>query len=147
MIDFDVILGMNWLSSYHAIIDCYAKTVTLACVGLPKLVWSSAPSSYPKIFYVHAHGCLSYLAHVRDNSKELSSFETTRVVREVIDLFPTDLPVIPPERDIDFAIDVEPGSKPIFISPYRMAPAELKKLKEQLEDPLEKWFIRPSVSP
>ncbi|MDV3190814.1 MAG: hypothetical protein Q8838_02815 [Candidatus Phytoplasma australasiaticum] len=83
------------------------------------------------ISYVHAwhmmkHGCLSYLAHVRDISKELHSLETTRVVREFIDVFPTDLPGVPLERDIDFSIDVEPGTKPICIFPYQMAPVELK---------------------
>jgi len=64
-----------------------------------------------------------------------------------MDVFPTDLLGVPPERDIDFVIDLEPGTKPISIPPYRMAPAELKELKEQLEDLLKKGFIRPSVSP
>ena len=56
MLDFDVILGMDWLSPYHAILDCYAKTVTLAYPGLPQLVWTGSPSSCPKgvISYVHA---------------------------------------------------------------------------------------------
>ena len=53
---------------------------------------------------------------------------------EFSEVFPTDLPGLPPDRDIDFCIDVEPGTLPISIPPYRMAPAELKKLKEQLQD-------------
>ena len=57
------------------------------------------------------------------------------------------MPGLPPDRDIDFCIDVEPGTRPISIPPYRMAPAELKELKEQLQDLLSKGFIRPSVSP
>jgi len=69
------------------------------------------------------------------------------VVQEFLDVFPSDLPGVPPDRDIDFAIDLEPGTKPISIPPYRMAPAELKELKDQLQDLLSKGFIRPSVSP
>ena len=62
-------------------------------------------------------------------------------------MFPSDLPGVPPDRDIDFAIDFEPGTKPISIPPYRMAPTELKELKDQLQDLLSKGFIHPSVSP
>ena len=69
------------------------------------------------------------------------------MVQEFLDVFPSDLPGVPPDRDIDFAIDLEPGTKPISIPPYRMAPAELKELKDQLQDLLSKGFIRPSVSP
>ena len=57
------------------------------------------------------------------------------------------MPGLPPDRDIDFCIDVEPDTQPISIPPYRMAPSELKELKEQLQDLLSKGFIRPSVSP
>ena len=73
--------------------------------------------------------------------------ESIPVVSEFSEVFPTDLPGLPPDRDIDFCIDVEPGTRPISIPPYRMAPAELKELKEQLQDLLSKGFIRPSVSP
>ena len=73
--------------------------------------------------------------------------DSVPVVQEFLDVFPSDLPGVPPDRDIDFAIDLEPGTKPISIPPYRMAPAELKELKDQLQDLLSKGFIRPSVSP
>ena len=63
------------------------------------------------------------------------------------EVFPTDLPGLPPDRDFYFCIDVEPNTQPISIPPYRMAPTELKELKEQLQDLLSKGFIRPSVSP
>ena len=69
------------------------------------------------------------------------------MVQEFLDVFPSDLPGVPPDRDIDFAIDLKPDTKPIYIPPYRMAPAELKELKDQLQDLLSKGFIRPSVSP
>ncbi|KAH0667604.1 hypothetical protein KY285_028810 [Solanum tuberosum] len=63
------------------------------------------------------------------------------------DVVTDDLPGVPPEREIDFDIDVLPDTRPISIPPSRMAPAELKELKEQLKDLLEKGFIRPSISP
>ncbi|KAH0698841.1 hypothetical protein KY284_013056 [Solanum tuberosum] len=63
------------------------------------------------------------------------------------EVFPDDLPGVLPEREIDFGIDLLPDTQPISIPPYRMAPAELKELKEQLKDLLDKGFIRPSISP
>ena len=57
------------------------------------------------------------------------------------------MPGLPPEREIEFCIDVVPGTDPISMPPYRMAPAELSELKEQLQDLLDKGFIRPSISP
>ena len=68
-------------------------------------------------------------------------------VNEFPNVYPDDLPVIPPSRAVDFIIELEPGTGPISKAPYRMAPAELKELKAQLQDLLDKAFIRPSVSP
>ena len=68
-------------------------------------------------------------------------------MNEFLDVFSEDLPGIPPERKIEFGIDLLPDIQPISIPPYCMAPAELKELKEQLKDLLEKGFIRPSISP
>ena len=68
-------------------------------------------------------------------------------MREFRELFPNDLPGIPPERKIDFGIDFLPDKNPILIPPYRMTPAELKELKDQLKDLLDNCFIRPSISP
>ncbi|KAH0709456.1 hypothetical protein KY284_010883 [Solanum tuberosum] len=69
------------------------------------------------------------------------------MVNEFPKVFPEDLPRVPPDRDIDFGINLIPDTQPISIPPYRMAPAELKELKEQLKDLLDKGFIRPSISP
>ena len=80
-------------------------------------------------------------------SVEPQSVDSVPIIREFSDVFPNDLQGLPPERDIDFAIDLEPGTKPISIPPYRMAPAELRELSVQLEELLCKGFIRPSVSP
>ncbi|KAL4016778.1 hypothetical protein IC575_024435 [Cucumis melo] len=63
------------------------------------------------------------------------------------DVFPEELPELPPHREIEFAVELEPGMVPISRAPYRMAPAELKELKLQLQELLDKGFIRPSVSP
>ena len=68
-------------------------------------------------------------------------------MNEFLEVFPEDLPRVHPDREIDFGIYVLPETQPISIPPYRMAPAELKELKEQLKDLLDKAFIRPSVSP
>ena len=68
-------------------------------------------------------------------------------MREFTDVFPEELPGLPPQRDIEFTIDLEPGTAPISKAPYRMAPAEMKELKAQLDELLQIGFIRPSVSP
>ncbi|MCI68717.1 RNA-directed DNA polymerase (Reverse transcriptase), partial [Trifolium medium] len=69
------------------------------------------------------------------------------VVCEFTDVFPDDISDLPPEREVEFPIDVVPGTSPISMAPYRMSAAEIEKLKEQLEELLEKRFVRPSVSP
>ena len=79
-----------------------------------------------------------------DSSPDLASI---RVVCEFLDVFPKDLPGLPPDQDVEFAIELEPGTAPISQHPYRMAPKELAKMKKQLEELLEKGFIRPSSSP
>ena len=61
--------------------------------------------------------------------------------------FPYDIAGLPPEREVEFTIDMIPGTEPISIPPYRIAPAELRELKAQLEELLSKGFIRPSISP
>ncbi|XP_070034868.1 uncharacterized protein [Nicotiana tomentosiformis] len=92
-------------------------------------------------------GCLGLLAIVNDIRKEIISIENVPVVREFYDVFPEDLPGLPPVREIDFGIDFLPDTQPISIPPYRMEPTELRDLKQQLQDLLDKGFIRPSVSP
>ena len=92
-------------------------------------------------------GCLALLAHLKDDTTQVPSFESLSVVREFRDVFPADLPGMPPDRDIDFCIALEPGTRPISIPPYRMALAELRELKAQLQELLSKGFIRPSASP
>jgi len=154
MVDFDIILGMDWLSPYHAILDCYAKMVILAMPGPPRLEWRGTSDHVPSrvVSFLKAQrmvekGCDAYLAYVRDVSIDTPIMESVPIVMDFPDVFPADLPGMPPDRDIDLGIDLLPGTRPISIPPYRMAPIELKELKEQLWELLVKGFIRPSVSP
>ena len=80
---------------------------------------------------------------VKDLDSVVLPIELVPVVREFPEVFPNDLPRIPPEREIDFGIDLSPDTNPISIPPYRMASAELKELKAQLKDLLDKFFIQP----
>ncbi|XP_070010081.1 uncharacterized protein [Nicotiana sylvestris] len=89
MVDFDIILGMDWLSLYHAILDCHARTMTLALSGLPLLEWRGTPGhstsrviSYMKARRMVEKGCLAYLAYVHDSSAEVPSMGSMPVVRE-----------------------------------------------------------------
>ena len=92
-------------------------------------------------------GCEAYLAYVIDTVKARPSVSDIPTVSDFSDMFPKELPGLPPHREIEFAIDVVPGATPASIRPYIMAPLELKELKLQLQDLLEKGFIQPSVSP
>jgi hypothetical protein len=73
--------------------------------------------------------------------------EITSVVCEYPDVFPDDLPRMPPDRDVEFVIELQPSTAPISKRPYRMPPKELAELKNQLQEFLDKWYIRPSSSP
>lgn len=69
------------------------------------------------------------------------------IIREIPDVFPDTLPELPPDREIEFTIDLEPGAVPVSKAPYRMAPKELEELKIQFQELLDLGFIRPSASP
>ena len=87
-------------------------------------------------------GCQGYLALVRDTTTEKTSISDVPVACEFAD----ELPGLPPHREIKFCNDVVSDTTPIFMPPYRMAPVELKELKEQLQELLDKVFIRLSTS-
>ena len=128
----DVILGMDWLAKYDAIIQCAKRSVILT-------------SSSGERFEFMA--TLPAAAECTLNQLQGSSIEDIRVVCEYPDVFPDDLPGMPPECDIEFIIDLLPGTAPIAKRPYRMSVGELEKLKAQLKELLDKKFIRPSSSP
>ncbi|XP_070015059.1 uncharacterized protein [Nicotiana sylvestris] len=117
MIDFEVIQAMDWLSPYHVVLDCHAKTVTLAMLGLLGLEWKGStidsPSrviSFLKARHMVEKGCLDYLAYVRDTTAESPMIDSVQVVWEFADMFPSDLSSMPPDRDIDLCIDLAPGT-------------------------------------
>ncbi|KAJ9535693.1 hypothetical protein OSB04_un001154 [Centaurea solstitialis] len=92
-------------------------------------------------------GCLGFLACVLDVKKEKSMIGDIPVVRDFPEVFPEDLPGLPPDRQVEFRINLSPGAAPITRAPYRLAPAEMKEMMSQLQELLEKGFIRPSTSP
>ncbi|KAL0562072.1 hypothetical protein IC582_002522 [Cucumis melo] len=154
MLDFDVILGMDWLAANHASIDCSRKEVTFNPPSLASFKFKGGGSkSLPQIISairaskLLSQGTWGILASVVDTREADVSLSSEPVVRDYPDVFPEELPRLPPHREVEFAIELEPGTVPISRAPYRMAPAELKELKVQLQELLDKGFIRPSVSP
>ena len=152
--DFDIVLGMDWLSKHRATLDCYKKEVRLVRpkeLGVifrgirreitPSLINAMTASKMLR------KGCQGYLAFVVDRRQEGTRLEDIPIVKEFPDVFQDDISGLPPDRVVEFTIDLIPGTEPIFIPPYRMAPAELRELKAQLEELLSKGFIRPSISP
>ena len=108
-------MGMTWLSPNFAILDCNAKTVTLAKPGTDPLVWEGdyISNTIHIISFLRARkmiskGCLDFLAHLRDDTTQVPSIESVLIVHEFLDVFPADLPGMPPDRDIELCIDVEP---------------------------------------
>ncbi len=80
------------------------------------------------------------------NAAPLEGIENVPVVRDFQDVFPEELPGIPPARAVEFVIDLKPGTTPIAKRPYKMPPHELLELKEEIDKSLHKGFIRPSSS-
>ncbi|XP_070042845.1 uncharacterized protein [Nicotiana tomentosiformis] len=122
--------------------------------GVPRLEWKVSlnyvPSrviSHLKAQWMVEKGCLAYLAFLRNVSVDTPTVESVTVVRDFPDVFPANLSGMPPDKDIDFCIDLVPGTYPISIPSYRMAPTKLKELNEQLQKLVDKEFISPSVSP
>src|SRR4030095_12493773 len=82
-----------------------------------------------------------------DSSESKKSLQDIPVVCDYPDVFPDDLPGLPPERQVEFGIDLVPGATPIAKAPYRLAPSELKEMLSQIDELLQKGFIQPSTSP
>ncbi|KAL7229744.1 hypothetical protein ACSBR2_008284 [Camellia fascicularis] len=104
--------------------------------------------SLPSLYYPCGRGqSNSLLATLWDDGSDVVRDEFPRVFCEYRDVFPNDLTELPLYREVEFTIDLLPGTTPISLSPYRFAPTELVVLKEQLQELLSKGFIRPSMSP
>ncbi|GJY35785.1 putative reverse transcriptase domain-containing protein [Tanacetum coccineum] len=122
---FDVIIGMDWLVKHDAIIICGEKSARK---------------------YVE-RGCHLFLAHVTEKRSKEKRLEDVPVIRDFPEVFLEDLPGLPPPRQVEFRIDLVPGVAPVARAPYRLAPSEMRELSVQLQELLEKGFIRPSSSP
>ncbi|XP_075473990.1 uncharacterized protein LOC142505051 [Primulina tabacum] len=155
MVAFDVILGMEWLASYRAVIECVAKTVRFPSKDDDSGIFQSSGISLGtpyisclKVQEMLSKGFQGFLAAVIDVNAEITmKLNEIEVVRDFPDVFADDVPGLPPDRAVEFVIDVVLGTAPISKAPYRMAPTEMKELKNQLQDLLDKGFIRPSSSP
>ncbi|KAL8115441.1 hypothetical protein AgCh_022076 [Apium graveolens] len=150
--DFDVILGMYWLSLYKANIDCKKKRVVMYTPDNKRISYQGQSQDKKFLSIMQAkkllrQGCEAYLAHVVDTKKETPILDKIPIIREFLDVFPEELPGLPPDQEIEFSIDLIHGAEPVSKAPYMMAPMEMKELAKQLQELLDKGFIRPSVSP
>ncbi|GJV94673.1 reverse transcriptase domain-containing protein [Tanacetum coccineum] len=112
---FDVVIGMDWLSKYHAKILCDEKVVHIPINGETLII----------------HG---------DRNKK--GLEDIPVVKEIPDVFPEDLPGLPPVRQVEIQIDLTPGAAPIARTPYRLAPSEMQELSNQLQELTDRVFFK-----
>ncbi|KAF3668757.1 hypothetical protein FXO38_00048 [Capsicum annuum] len=145
IVDSDVILGMDWLHSCYASIDCRTRLVKFHFPDEPVFEWSesSVPPKIHFISYLKARKLISkgyfyHLVRFKDIESETLSIHSFNIVNKFPDVFLKDLLGLPPDREIEFGIDLLHDTQPISIPPYRMAPPELKELKEQLKDLLDK---------
>jgi hypothetical protein len=124
----DVILGMDWLTKHKGIISCASKTVLLTdSQGKAVSCQAQPPANDTMMFNLAA--------------------ENMSVIEEFVDVFPKELPGMPPERGVEFYIDLIPCTAPIAKRPYRMAPTELAELKLQIAELQQKGYICSSSSP
>jgi hypothetical protein len=133
----DVILGMDWLSKYKILINCAKKSVKVTIPEGKEMEFIAEP-------VVTAKGVANC---AKVNQLDASQGSKVLVVNEFPDVFPKELPGMPPDWDIKFVIELKPGTTPIYKTPYRMATLELAELKEHVKELLEKGYIRPSSSP
>jgi hypothetical protein len=133
----DMILGMEWLSKHNGLIDCAKKAVRLT------------PSSGKELEYIAESLVTDKAASNRIVLNHLDAASTLdiRTVSEYPNVFPEELPGMPPDREIEFVIELVPGTAAIFKRPYRMAANQLAELKEQVQELLDKGYICPSASP
>jgi hypothetical protein len=133
----DVILGMDWLGKHKLLIDYTKKSVKLTTPGGKELEFIAES-------VVTAKGIANC---VKLNQLDVSQGSEVPVVNEFPDVFPDELPGMPPDRDIEFVIELKPGTAPIYKTPFRMTTPELAELKGHIRELVEKGFIHPSSSP
>ena len=137
MVVFHVILGIDWLASCHVTIDCHSKTIKFGFFEKPifQLQGDHSIAPYNWISSLGARhllrkGCMGYLAMVRDMSMPARDINNILIVNEFPSVFLDEFPSLPPNREIEFCIVVVLDTQPISMSPYHMAPTELKELKD-----------------
>ncbi|GJR94668.1 putative reverse transcriptase domain-containing protein [Tanacetum coccineum] len=159
--NFDVIIGMDCLRRCHAVIVCDEKLVRVP-YGNETLIFRGKESndgresrltiiSCSKAQEYMAKGCQIFLAQISakkdEGNSEGKQLKDVPIVRDFPEVFPEDLPGLPPTRPVEFQIDLILGVAPVARAPYRLAPSEMKELSKQLEELFDKGFIRPSSSP
>ncbi|KAA0042469.1 Transposon Ty3-I Gag-Pol polyprotein [Cucumis melo var. makuwa] len=132
----DVILGMDFLFAHYASMDCHRKEVVFRKPGFAEVVFrgmrkvvSRSLISVMKAEKLLRKGCIAFLAHIVVVQREKLKPEDVPMVKEFLEVFPDDLSGLPPDREIEFTIELLPGTTPISQAPYRMASSELKELK------------------
>ncbi|GKD47396.1 putative reverse transcriptase domain-containing protein [Tanacetum coccineum] len=152
---------MDWLVKYHVVIVCDEKIVRIPFGNEILIVRGDGSNnghesrlniiSCTKTQKYLLKGCHVFLAHVTakkaEDKLEEKRLEDVPIVRDFPEVFPEDLPGIPPTRQVEFQIDLIPGVAPVARAPYRLAPSEMKELSDQLQELSDKGFIRPSSSP
>jgi len=140
----DVIFGMDWMLSFGVSINCLTKSITFSKpvdeLGGKFLTVEIVKKS------LDSEACVFMMFSLLKESSE-KGIGDLPVVQEFPEVFPDDITELPPEREVEFSVDLVPGTSPISIAPYRMSASELGELKKQFEELLDKQFIRPSVSP
>ncbi|GJY09105.1 putative reverse transcriptase domain-containing protein [Tanacetum coccineum] len=150
---FDVVIGMDWLVDQDAVIVCGKKVVHIPVKNKTLVIEGDRGTSRLKIIscikaskYIE-RGHQLFVAHVTEKEPKEKRLEDVPVIRDFPEVFPDDLPGLPPPRQVEFKIELIPGAAPVARAPYRLAPSELKELADQLQELSEKGFIRPSSSP
>ncbi|GJU76534.1 reverse transcriptase domain-containing protein [Tanacetum coccineum] len=129
---FDVIVGMDWLSQHKAVIVCHDKVVEI-------------PVENGKILRVHGERAVGITKALKSAKEEEPKLNDISVVREFEDVFPEDLSGLPPQRQVEFRIDLVPRATPIAKSPYRLAPSEMQELSGQLQELQDKELNKLTV--
>ncbi|GKA36583.1 putative reverse transcriptase domain-containing protein [Tanacetum coccineum] len=158
---FDVIIGMDWLANHHAVIVCDEKIVRIPYGDEVLIVQGdrNGKGKKSKLSIITCtntqkyikKGCPIFLAQVmkketKDKLEE-KRIEEVPTVQDFPEVFPEDLPGLPPTRQVEFQIDLVPGVALLAPAPYRLAPSELQELSTQLQELSDKGFIRPSSLP
>ncbi|GKD48143.1 putative reverse transcriptase domain-containing protein [Tanacetum coccineum] len=131
---FDVVIGMHWLSKYHARIICDEKVVHIPINGETLIIRGDRSKtrlgliSCIKTERYISRGCQVFIAQVIENKSDDKRLEDIPVVREFPKVFPKDLPGLPLVRQVEFQIDIIPGAAPVARAPYRLAPSEMQEL-------------------